>query len=189
MGRKRTWEPLKTEHKNELVALVVQAYELANRTPSMRRLAVYLIKLGAWRWTADAVDVITGTVVPDAVKYDIRYLPHTVDAASVSAQYPKEVGKRLTHEHTIPLALLTEKVLNLEAGDKEAITEIFKNYCRAAIITREEDRKLNSAKLRSAMPPERRGGEDIFARYSIVGIKLLPPSAIRHQHEVERSQK
>jgi hypothetical protein len=37
----------------------------------MRRLAVYLIKLAGWRWTADAVDSATGIVVPDAIKYDL----------------------------------------------------------------------------------------------------------------------
>ena len=178
MAKIRTWKPLTTEHTDELIALVVHAYELANRTPSMRRLAVHLIKVAAWRWTADAVDVATGIVIPDAVKYDIRYLPHTAAAALVSAQYPNELGKRLTHEHAIPLALLAEKVLSLEIGDKEVIYEMFKNYCRAAIVTREEDRKLNSAKLRSAMPPEWCFGEDILARYCTVGIELLRPSSI-----------
>ena len=154
MAKKRTWKPLTTEHIGELIGLVVHAYELANRTPSMRRLAVHLIKVAAWRWTADAVDVATDIVIPDAVKYDIRYLPHTANAALVSVQYPNELAKRLTHEHTIPLALLAEKVLSLESGDKEVVSGIFKNYCRAAIVTREEDRMLNSAKLRSAMPPK-----------------------------------
>ncbi len=45
MVKKRTWEPLETEHKDELIALVAQAHHLANRTPGMRGLAVYLIKL------------------------------------------------------------------------------------------------------------------------------------------------
>ena len=141
----------------------------------MRRLAVYLIKLAGWRWTADAVDSATGVVVPDAVKYDIQYLPHTADAASVSAQYPNELSKRLTHEHTIPLALLAEKILGLESGDEEVIYETLSSYCRAAIITREEDHRLNAAKLRSAMPSAWRFGEDMFARYSIAGIELLLP--------------
>jgi hypothetical protein len=142
----------------------------------MRRLAVNLIKLAAWRWTADAVDVKTGNVTPDAIKYDIRYLPHTGNAALVSAQFPAELSRRLTHEHTVPLRLLAEKVLGLEAGDREAIRETFATYCRAAIVTREEDRKLNGAKLRSAMPSAWSFGEDILARYRAVGIELLPPS-------------
>jgi|GEM_PF-2753757 len=175
MAKKRTWKPLATEHTEELVTLVVQAYHLANRTPSMRRLAAYLIKLAGWRWTADAVDSATGIVVPDAIKYDIRYLPHSADAALVFAQYPKELGKRLTHEHTIPLSLLAKKVLNLETDDRESIREMFSIHCRAALVTKEEDRKLNSAKLRSAMPSSWSFGEEILARYSAVGIELLPP--------------
>jgi hypothetical protein len=142
----------------------------------MRRLAVYLIKVAAWRWTADAVNITTGIVIPDAVKYDIRYLPHTANAAIVSARYPKELSSRLTHEHTIPLRLLAEKVLSLETDNREVIREVFNTYCRAAIVTREEDRKLSSAKLRSAMPLEWCFGEDILARYCVVGIELLPPS-------------
>src|SRR5436190_22796280 len=110
MAKIRTWKPLTTEHKEELITLVIQASHLARRTPSMRRLAGYLIKLAGWRWTADAVDSATGIVVPDAIKYDIRYLPHSADAALVFAQYPRELGKRLTHEHTVPLNLLAEKV-------------------------------------------------------------------------------
>ncbi len=176
MAKKRIWKPLANEHTEELVTLVVQAYQLANRTPSMRRLATYLIKLAGWRWTADAVDSATGIVIPDAIKQDIRYLPHSADAALVSAQYPKELGKRLTHEHTIPLGLLAEKVFNLKTDNREAIREIFSVYCRAALVTKEEDRKLSSAKLHSAMPSSWSFGEDILARYSVVGIELLPPS-------------
>jgi len=176
MAKKRMWKPLTDEHREELVTLLVQAYHLANRTPSMRRLAVYLIKLVGWRWTADAVDSATGIVVPDAIKYDIRYLPHSADAAVVFAQYPKELGKRLTHEHTIPLSLLAEKVLNLESNDRAAIREVFSVHCRAALVTKEEDRKLNSAKLRSAMPSNWVFGGDMLARYSAVEIELLPPS-------------
>lgn len=66
--------------------------------------------------------------------------------------------------------------MNLETDDREAIREIFEIHCRAALVTKEEDRKLNGAKLRSAMPSNRSFGEDIFARYSAVGIELLPPS-------------
>lgn len=69
-------------------------------------------------------------------------------------------------------------MLSLESGGKEVILEMFKNYCRAAIVTREEDRMLNSAKLRSAMPPEWCFGGDILARYGAVGIELLPHSGV-----------
>lgn len=179
MPKKRIWEPLTDEQREELVTLIVQAYHLANRTPSMRRLAVNLIKLAGWRWTADAVDSATGIVVPDGIKYDIRYLPHSADAAAVFAQYPKELGKRLTHEHTIPLSLLAEEVLSLESDDREAIREVFDVNCRAALVTKEEDRRLNSAKLRSSMPSNWSFGGDILARYSAVKIELLRPSLSR----------
>ena len=176
MASKRIWKPLTDEHREELVTLLVQAYHLANRTPSMRRLAVYLIKLASWRWTADAIDSATGIVVLDAIKYDFRYLPHSANAAAVFAQYPKELGKRLTHEHIIPIRLIAEKVLNCESDDRAAIREVFSIHCHAALITKEEDRKLNRAKLRSAMPCDWSSGGDMLARYSSVGIELLPPA-------------
>jgi hypothetical protein len=176
MARLKIWKPLTNEHFEELVTLAVQAHQLANRTPSMKRLAAYLIKLVAWRWTADAVDPATGVVIPDAIKYDIRYLPHTARAANVFAQYPNEFGKRLRHEHFFPLGLLAEKVFNLETDDRKVIREVFDTFCRAAIVTREEDDLLNGAKLRSTMPSNWSFGQDILARYSVVGIELLPPS-------------
>jgi hypothetical protein len=175
MLKKRTWQPLTDTHKDELILLLVYAHQLAQRTPSMRRLATQLIKVTAWRWTADAINSMTGEVVNDAIKIDIRYFAHTAEAATVSAQYPKEMRRRLTHEHTIPLKLLAEKVFTIPAGDKGAIREIFDGYCWAALITNEEDRMLSSAGLRSAMPPGWKFGDDLLARYNAVGIKILPP--------------
>ena len=172
----RIWKPLANEHTEELINLVIEAYHMKNRTPSMRRLAAHLVKIAAWRRTADAVDAATGIVIPDAIKYDIRYLPHTASAALVSAQFPREASKRLRHEHTIPLSMLTEKIFNLETDNREIIREIFNTYCRAAIVTREEDSKLNGVKLRSGMPSGWVFGGDMIARYSAVGIELLPPS-------------
>lgn len=141
----------------------------------MRRLATYLIKLAGWRWTADAVDSASGIVILDAIKYDIRYLPHSTDAALAFAQYPRELGKKLTHEHTVPLNLLAEKVFSVETDVRTKIREIFDDYCRAAILTKEEDAKLNAAGLRSEMPPDRSYGDNILARYSCIGIELRPP--------------
>jgi hypothetical protein len=176
MAKIKAWEPLSPKHTEELITLAVQALDLAKRTPSMRRLAAHLIKLAAWRWTADAVDPSTGAVVPDAIKYDIRYLPHSAAAAAVAALHPDDLGRRLTHEHTVPLSLLSEKVLSLETGDRETIRDTFRTHCRAALLTKEEDRKLSGAKLRSRMPPGWSSGEDVLARYSAVGIELLPPT-------------
>jgi hypothetical protein len=175
MAKVKIWKPLTTEHVEELITLVVQAYQLDNRTPSMRRLAASLIKLAAWRWTTDAVNPVTGIVIPDAIKYDIRYLPHTPNAASVFVQYPNELSKRLRHEHTFPLGLLVKVIFGLETDDRELILKIFETYCRAAIVTKEENDLLNKAKLGSAMPSDWSFGQDLLARYSNVGIELLPP--------------
>lgn len=66
--------------------------------------------------------------------------------------------------------------MNLTTDDREAVREVFEIPCRAALVTKEEDRKLNGAKLRNAMPSNRSFGGDILARYSAVGIELLSPS-------------
>lgn len=173
---KRNWKPLTSEQRNDLVELVMYAHNLAHKSPSMRRLAVYLIKVAGWRWTADAIDPMTNVVIPDAIKYDIRYLPHTAGAAQVFAQYPKELSKRLRHEHTVPLGVLADWVMNLETNEKESIRDIFTKYCRAAIVTCEEDKKLNNAKLQSVMPSQWQTGDEITARYTKVGIELFSPS-------------
>ena len=140
----------------------------------MKRLAVYLIKLVGWRWTADAVDSVTGIVIPDAIKHDVKYMLHSEDAALISIQHPRELSKKLTHEHIIPLGLLADYIFSLNEINNDIVQEIFDIYCKAAVITREEDQILNRAKLRSVMPLGWRfGQEDIFARYNAVGIKLL----------------
>lgn len=175
---KRTWKPLTNEQRNDLVELVMYAHNLAHKSPSMRRLAVYLIKVAGWRWTADAIDPAINVVIPDAIKYDINYLPHTADAAQIFAQYPKELGKRLRHEHTVPLGVLADWVMNLKTNEKEPINEIFTKYCRAAIVTCEEDKKLNNAKLQSVMPSQWQMDGEITARYNMVGIELLQPILI-----------
>jgi hypothetical protein len=119
----------------------------------MQRLATYLIKVAGWRWTADAVDSATNIVIPDAIKYDIRYLPHTADAALLTAQFSTAASKQLTHENAVPLGLIAEWVIKLNFVDKEAVRNIFETYCRAAIVTRIEDQKLSSAILRSGDAP------------------------------------
>ncbi|HXG85242.1 MAG TPA: hypothetical protein VNI84_14570 [Pyrinomonadaceae bacterium] len=176
MAKLRTWRPLSCEHKYELVALVIQAHHLANRTPSMRRLAIYLIKLVGWRWTADAVESSTGIVIPDAIKHNISYLPHTANAVSIINEYPKECSKSLTHEHVVPLGLLAEYIFSYELIDSNFVYEILNTYCKAAVITNEEDKILNRAKLRSSMPTGWHfGKEEVFARYNAVGIELIFP--------------
>lgn len=173
--RKRTWKLLTNEQRNDLVELVLYAHNLAHKSPSMRRLAVYLIKVAGWRWTADAVDTATNVVIPDAIKYDIRYLPHTTNAAQVFVNYPKEIDKRLRHEHTVPLSVIADWVMQLRMNEKEEIHSIFTNYCNVAIVTCEEDKLLNNAKLQSAMPKQWKMSDEINARYNMVGIVLRQP--------------
>lgn len=177
MAKPRRWKPLAEEHKNDLIGLVLYGQNLARQSPSMKRLAVYLIKVAGWRWTADAVDETTDVVIPDAIKYDIRYLPHTAEAARVTELYPKEVSRRLTHEHTVPLSLIADWVLQL-SDNREAVRHLFDNCCRAAILTREEDQKLNAAKLRSSMPPDWNFESEITARYKSVEIELIGSAKI-----------
>lgn len=88
-----------------------------------------------------------------------------------------KMKKYLTHEHIIPRNIVEKNLLSCD-GSLESIKSIILKT-QAAVITREED-KLVSGKLRSRMPEQLKNKkildytkEDIFARYSGKGIRLI----------------
>ncbi|RUO22605.1 hypothetical protein CWE08_05375 [Aliidiomarina iranensis] len=81
--------------------------------------------------------------------------------------------KDVIHEHVIPDSPVMSKLLALDPLSKESILDIIKRYYVICVITKEEDRLLNAAGLRSKMPE---GWSDIsdsvFARYQKVGLSI-----------------
>jgi hypothetical protein len=50
---------------------------------------------------------------------------------------------------------------------------LIKKYYVICAITKEEDRQLNAAGLRSKMPKDREIDNNVFARYEAVGISVV----------------
>jgi hypothetical protein len=77
----------------------------------------------------------------------------------------------LIHEHAVPRNLIRELIYQAPRSE-EAIFKILDELSHAVIVTREEDRFLNRAGLKSHMPP----GIDfptpatVFARYHAIGV-------------------
>ena len=66
-------------------------------THPMRGLALNEISLTMWRWTSDAVEVRSGAVKQDAIKYNTKFLPATRKAMTSDTRVTK-----LVHEHAVP---------------------------------------------------------------------------------------
>lgn len=74
--------------------------------------------------------------------------------------------KEVIHEHVIPHRFVMNKLLELNSLTDEAMLQIIKKYYIICKITKEEDNRLNTAKLRKSMPPEwDEENDSLFARY------------------------
>jgi hypothetical protein len=89
----------------------------------------------------------------------------------VSDQAEKE-GGLVVKEHTIPIDVIKHLLLNLGIGTTlKDIADLLDKYVVFATITKEEDTKLNNAKLKNKMP-QHWDKKDVLARYKKVGIKV-----------------
>ncbi len=82
--------------------------------------------------------------------------------------------KDVIHEHVVPHSIVMEKLLSLDHLTHEAIMNVIEKYYVICAITKEEDKKLNDAKLRTKMPEGWSDENDsVFARYEKVGISVI----------------
>jgi hypothetical protein len=110
----------------------------------MSDLARREIALVMWRWTADAVDKSTGVVKQDAFKYNVR-----VHVATKNARTAAAVGSAvLRHEHVVPRGELARRIIDRDL-DENAIYDFLDRLCIPAIVTVDEDRRLQP---RNRMP-------------------------------------
>lgn len=80
--------------------------------------------------------------------------------------------KDVIHEHVVPHSFVMNKLLSLNPVTTEEILNIVNKYFIICVVTRQEDKLLNSAGLRTKMPEgwdEENGS--MFARYEAVGIE------------------
>ncbi|MBZ0330688.1 hypothetical protein KZO25_10220 [Halomonas sp. ANAO-440] len=82
--------------------------------------------------------------------------------------------KDVIHEHVVPHLIVMDKLLSLDQLTNENIINVINKYYVICAITKEEDKKLNAAGLRSKMPKNWNDESgSVFARYETVGIDIL----------------
>lgn len=112
----------------------------------------------------------------DAIKYSTRHHFHTFSARNC----PHTL---LNLEHAVPLKLLWELTIPLAdlGAPPEELVALYARLCRVAVITRREHAAFAEIGLRDKMPPgwdPHSPSADPWARYSIVGVQLLPPTGV-----------
>jgi hypothetical protein len=82
--------------------------------------------------------------------------------------------KDVIHEHVVPHSIVMKKLLLLDPLTHKKIMSLIEKYYVICAITKEEDRKLNAAGLRSKMPEGwDENNDSVFARYEAVGISVI----------------
>ncbi|HEX8397416.1 MAG TPA: hypothetical protein VF644_08315 [Pyrinomonadaceae bacterium] len=135
----------------------------------MSKLAKEQISTTMWYWTADAVELSTGVVKRDAIKYDINFIPATEKAIIFAKQ---KIWSELRHEHVVPRIALTNYILENDLSIEE-IHSFLTRFCRAVIVTKEEDAILKSFNLNKTMPSDwcwKTGSP--YARYEFSNLLL-----------------
>lgn len=141
----------------------------------MTKLAKKQISTTMWYWTADAIDILTGIVKRDAIKYNIEFIPATKNAIVFAHQ---KKWSELRHEHVVPRIVLTNYILENNLNIEEIYSFLTRN-CRAIIVTKQEDTILKSLGFNKTMPPNwcSQTGSP-YARYEfsnlISDVKNLP---------------
>jgi hypothetical protein len=77
----------------------------------------------------------------------------------------------LVHEHIIPKSIVIQRLLELPTATTSSVNQLLESYCKGAVITRNEDARLNSHGLRSKMPTDW-DEKDVWDRYKNAGIVL-----------------
>lgn len=102
-------------------------------------------------------------------RLNVRY----VSAGARALQNPQ--GSTVA-EHMLPISVLLNTHVYADvnpAHDTDALVRLVGQFSTMALITHEEDARLRAAKLQSSMPQDWNGA-DLFARYTAVGIEVMP---------------
>jgi len=82
--------------------------------------------------------------------------------------------KDVIYEHVVPHSIVMNKLLSLDPLTHKNIMSVLEKYFVICAITKEEDKRLNSAGLRSKMPEGwNEHNDSVFARYETVGISIF----------------
>ncbi len=86
-------------------------------------------------------------------------------------EFKQHGSKNLRHDHMVPRNLLVKMCLEMRNVTSSKILNLLKKFGGAAILTADEDKKLNKLKLRQKMPKSW-NHRDPYARYKAARIKL-----------------
>ncbi len=97
--------------------------------------------------------------------------PHSAEARKIRCNPTDKLSRLVTYDHAIPLAMLREGLKKATASQEE-MHAFLRRFVRGAIITREEDKRLNQGLRRKL--PNGAASHDIMARYRAAGIIFEP---------------
>ena len=80
-------------------------------------------------------------------------------------------GSPLIYEHPVPASVVRERLLKEEANE-EAVRNLLRKAGPVTVLLRTEDDMLNNAGLKKSMPANWEWGDNYFARYQQVDIKV-----------------
>jgi hypothetical protein len=89
------------------------------------------------------------------------------DAYKRSRYYGKK--SPFIYEHPVPASVIRSEILS-SASNRSRVREILSAETPVAVITREENKTLDSLKLKNKMPDDWRFGDSVWARYRVAGI-------------------
>lgn len=92
-----------------------------------------------------------------------------------ASQYHHWCCRNLRHEHMVPVGVVIDMILRLAPRSEEAIGRVLVQFSRRATITREQDKVLGHARLKTRMPdefwvPGSALYQDPLARYHAAGL-------------------
>ena len=107
-----------------------------------------------------------------------QYIRYALDEVSDINFYRSTAARDLKrkdviHEHVVPHSIVMNKLLALDPLTFESVMSLIKKYYVICAITKEEDKQLNAAGLRSKMPKDWESDNNVFARYEAVEISVV----------------
>jgi hypothetical protein len=107
----------------------------------------------------------------------MRYLKHKMDYFENPSANAKPTKVKLIHEHVVPKQVICELLRKLSPATPESVRGICDKFLIGAVITCEEDARLNT--YRQSMPPEfidsaSADFQNPWLRYKRCEIEILP---------------
>jgi len=112
----------------------------------------------------------TADIISDSANQFV--LDNGKELRSGNISLPRVMKKELRHEHLVPCSILANVIISEKTNDKAIYEILLKNGIRA-IITKEEDKKIDNKNLRSNMPLSWRLGDNPFIRYTESDVNTL----------------